>query len=425
MMSSKYWPYEAIRDFILTHPNTWLSAGQDGEIARGLSMPKRKEFDDGRPRFAPTDNIGGTYIRRFIREVESGKIPGTVKKSRGQRNKRLVYYMPPGSKVVLSTTTEEIRAAMGTLPAMRPKREDELYHNLEHLHVKLVDYPINPYKAIFNMVTSTWGDRESWKNRWANVSPENRMKVVIAALERKTLRQGLECGSWTFLIQGCSRGAFDQLARHRMTGIGSVGSRDNCHRDAALIVPPKLWDTMSPALRDRLTRWWFNTKYLYDAILSMKEGKETWQNARFILPMGMEWRFTWTMNTRALWDSIMPQRLSFCEQFDTVTTVWLMWHRIHEKFPLLAAHLRPACDWAHKCTYADKYKLSEFFGCLFKPCPRYIHTVEEGMYATFNESSTDEREIAKLLGLEIPAADQWPMLVELGIKEDRHFFEEG
>jgi thymidylate synthase ThyX len=177
---------------------------------------------------------------------------------------------------------------------------------------------------------------------------------------------------------------------------------------------------MDDDLRRDLIDWWTSTKYLYARILSMRSGKETWQNARFILPSGMEWRFSWTMNTRALWDSVMPQRLHFCEQYDTVGVAWKMWLAIWDKFPLIAAHLRPGCDWAHKCVYADQYKLSELFGCLFKSCGRY--KVDDSLYATFNESSTSIEEMEELLHMKIPRPDDWGKLVDVALAKDWKYF---
>jgi len=154
---------------------------------------------------------------------------------------------------------EILRKAMGTLPESQPPREDKVYFGLRHLKVQLVDSPGNPYRAIYEIVTSTWGGRKGWWKRWDNATEDGRIQVVLAALQRQTLPQALEAGTFTFKIQGITRSAFDQLARHRHAGIGSVGSRDNNHLDAAIVLP-----RVMEKYAEEVKKWWKNTKDLYN-----------------------------------------------------------------------------------------------------------------------------------------------------------------
>ncbi|MEI8337400.1 MAG: FAD-dependent thymidylate synthase, partial [Actinomycetes bacterium] len=257
---------------------------------------------------------------------------------------------------------EALRRAMGTMPETNPQRKDEVLYGLKHLRVELVDGPHNPYKAIYEMVTSTWGSRDNWMDRWENATPEGRMSVVEATLAGKTLPTALEAAGFCWMIQGCTRSAFDQLARHRASGISSVGSRDNNHADAAVVFSNK------QKIHDAENRaWWKATKDIYCGRLD--GDRMTWQDAREFLPMSMEWRFSWTMNFRGFQD-VCKQRLVFCEQWDTVGVVWAMRQKLAQQYPLLAAYCRPRCDFGGKCTYNTTYALSEMFGALFSPCGR-------------------------------------------------------
>lgn len=312
---------------------------------------------------------------------------------------------------------EELRKTMGTHPETQPRRSDEIFIGVEKIKVELIDYPRNPYKAIYHIVTSTWGGRNKWWNKWENTSVEGRIMAVQAALSGKTLQQALEAPSFTFKIDGLSRSAFDQLARHRFTAIGSVGMRDNNWLDAALRIP-------SPMKKyyDEIRNWWIKTKDLYQKLV--EEGQASWQNARFILPMGVCWRFTWTMNYRALKDDVLSRRLMFCEQFDTVATAWLIWNELYKKFPLLAVYCQPLCDRLQRCIYHDLYSLSAAFGCLFKPCGRWPPQGPE-IYATFpNEAAADIEEIRSQLKIKIPEPNEWNELIEKALELDRKYFEE-
>jgi len=316
---------------------------------------------------------------------------------------------------------EKMREIMQTAPEYQPAREDGIYVGVEGIRVQLVDYPANPYRAIYELVTSTWGGRKRWWRRWENAPVEGRIMAVKACLEGKTLQQALEAISFTWKIEGCSRSAFDQLARHRFTAIGSVGMRDNNWRDAALRVPTPLKRYL-PEIRE----WWKRTKDLYCKFVDL--GQQSWQNARFILPMGVCWRFVWTMDYRAFRDTVCSRRMMFCEQFDTVYTVYAMWAELRKKFPLLAAYCRPLCDRVKRCVYHDLYSLSAAFGCLFRPCGRWPITTEE-VYATFeNEAAADpeeiDRELRRNYGFGVPSPDEWDELVEEGLEKDRRWFEE-
>jgi len=312
---------------------------------------------------------------------------------------------------------EDLRKAMGTLPELQPKRDDKIFIGVKGIRVELVDYPQNPYKAIYELVTSTWGGRKRWWKRWKNASVEGRISAVVAALQGFTLPQCLETPSFTFKIDGLSRSAYDQLARTRYSAIGSVGMRDNNWLDANFRLPSDL--AANKSLKNLITLWWKLTKEIYSCIVN--EGQKNWQSARCILPMGTIWRFTWSLNYRALKD-MLAKRLMFCEQYDTVATAWLIRDAINEKFPLLASFLRPACDYAKQCVYHKTYMLSQAFGCLFKPCGRWPYPKK--YYATFkNESAADPKEIREIVK-SFPLPDDWDSIVETAIKKDKKYFEE-
>jgi hypothetical protein len=153
----------------------------------------------------------------------------------------------------------------------------------------------------------------------------------------------------------------------------------------------------------------------------VQDGKESWQTARFIMPMGVEWRFTWTMNYRSL-QNMLSKRMCFSEQFDTVGVAWKIWHELHKEFPLLAAYCRPSCDRARRCLYSEAYSLSELFGNLFLPCGRW--PCKEKPYAIFNEASTTREEIMELTGLYIPKPEEWDKIVKEAVKKDSKYFKE-
>jgi thymidylate synthase ThyX len=150
--------------------------------------------------------------------------------------------------------------------------------------------------------------------------------------------------------------------------------------------------------------------------ITVEEKKESWQAARFILPMGTCHRWMININYLAL-QGMCAQRLKFCEQFDLVGATWLMREEIEEKFPLLAAFLRPGCDFAGKCQYHSNYALSDLFGALFRGCGR--HKVEEGHQAEFNCACSTSKEIEDDLRMRIPKPDEWRTIIKDAVATDR------
>lgn len=330
---------------------------------------------------------------------------------------------------------EKLRRVMGTNPFDPKDVPDEIKYYISKgcsdLKVDLIAYPRNPYKQIFYAVTETWGEiRSDSKEKWNKVSPEYRFLIVKAALEGKTLPQALEGPEFQFRIIGAARSAFDQMARTRVGAtFFSIGVRDNSAIDRYLIIHPKLYN--NPETLEVIRKWWRETKDLY---IKLVEGKRnSWQNARAILPMGLSHNYGASYNLLALL-GLMGKRLKACEQHETVGIAWLMRKRIEEKFPMIASYMRPGCDWKRECQYYQSYSLSNLFGALFSPCFRNpVKDVDgnlvkkEEIYVEFpNESSADLKELEKELGFKIPGPTDFVTAEEFSdlVESDRMLFEE-
>lgn len=288
-------------------------------------------------------------------------------------------------------TVDNLRKAMGTMPDQKPTRTTPFYIGVDSIGARLIDGPINPYKAIFTMTTSTWGKKI---DKWHEVSQEGRIEVVKAALSHKTLPTALEAPSFTFAIEGLSRSAFDQIARARIgAGFASMGWRDNSHEDIGFRIPQDIADGDEETLL-HFKESCLKAKEVYSEIIN--KGQGSWQDARAVLPISAIHRFSMCINYLAL-QSFCAKRLKFCEQADTVMTAWFMKEAVRDKYPLLGVYLKPGCDIVGRCQYADEYSMSEIFGCLFAPCGR--NPVKNPVdYSEFNKSCTDVSKIEELLG---------------------------
>mgnify|MGYP001563592153 CR=1 FL=1 len=291
---------------------------------------------------------------------------------------------------------DDLREAMGTNPKTGVELKTVFFSGVEGISVKMIDYPHNPYKGIFTIATSTWGDSI---DKWRSVSSQNRFLVVDAVLSGQALPTAMESPNFTFAVEGCSRSAFDQIARSRVgMGFGSMGWRDNDHSDIGFRIPHSIYQNTSKY--QKITEVCLAAKKVYHELVT--EGNENWQDARSVLPISAIHRFSMVTNYLAL-KGFCGNRLKFCEQADTVATAWLMREELEKRFPLLALYLRPSCDWGHVCQYHKAYSLSEAFGCLFKSCGR--NPDKSGRdYSTFNYSCSDESLISAQLQIKIPSA---------------------
>jgi len=313
----------------------------------------------------------------------------------------------------------DLRKAMGTMPNENLEPNTMFYIGVNGITVEMVECPENPYRAIFEASVATWGD-ERYGTKWGEVSPENRFKVVKAALSGQTLPQALEPVNFMFIVRGASRAQFDQHARQRIGAtFFSQGVRDNSRADAGFRVPTDLIEMEDRNLSDRVLEHIAKGKELYSEILG--NGKGSYQSARAILPMGMTHNYKYAANLQAI-KGYMAQRLQACEQEDTVFVAISIRKAIEEKFPLIASHLKPGCDYAKRCTYHQSYTLSEMFGCLFAGCGRWP---DENEYSTFNGSCSNYRTMAEQGGIQLRSPTFWREYDTFGSLdvEDRMLFE--
>lgn len=312
-----------------------------------------------------------------------------------------------------------MRVDIGTKPRELEERLTQYHRGGEAVSVRLVipNRPVNYYAGMFVMAVSTWGGPyDSGVDKWNKAKVESRIAAVRAVLQRQALPLALEHPQFLFEVTGCSRSAFDQIARMRIgTTFSSMGTRDNAHGDFEVVVPPHIYDDlmMLRGFKQSIEA----SKHAYVDLL--KAGR-SWQDARAVLPQSMVHRFCMNINYAAL-SGFMAKRLMFEEQFDTVAVAWKMRQELARYYAVLAAPLRPACDLARRCVYHQTNSLSEAFGCLFKGCERWGKP--DYKYADFDEYSTEESDVEAWLGEKIPAPTD-PIPWDEAFEKDRFYFEQ-
>jgi len=298
---------------------------------------------------------------------------------------------------------DELREACGTLPSRARRILNYVYYGCERLEVELIDEPVNPYRAIFSMATSTWGN-DAYVDKWYKTQPIDRFRVVLAALQGKTLPMGVEGPKYTFRVVGLPRHSFDQMARTRIgAAFGSIGSRDNCKLDSSFILYSE-YRNKDASLKQQIITHFNEIKLLYSKIIM--EGNESWQVARSFLPMCYHHPFYFNQNLLSL---VMQARRRMCfaeEEF----ICGLHWY-IRDMFKkqgleLIADAMRPACDFAKTCLYS-KGDGAELFGHLFRGCGRWPAKGENKDYCEFNKSCSTAVSLEKQMNINIPSPEEY------------------
>lgn len=307
-----------------------------------------------------------------------------------------------------------LRKIMGTDPKVSIQLDTPFFKGVEGIEAKLIDSSKNPFKAMFDIATSTWTTQGTHIDKWGETSIEGRKMVIKGVLEGQALPLALEAPQFTFAIEGCSRSAFDQIARIRVGAvIGSMGTRDNQHCDIGIRVPNALYREGNEELLALFKESAVNAKWTYWKIVESK--KANWQVARAILPQSVIHKFSFALNYQAL-RGFMSHRLLATEQEDTVATAMQMWKAMWDQYPLLAAYLRPACDWAGKHVCTKAYQMNELFGNLFADCGRFPSSTT---YSTFNESCSNYDTLEKQLGWHYPMPFEWKTIEETAWNAER------
>lgn len=295
---------------------------------------------------------------------------------------------------------ENLRRVMGTLPDQKPEFKTDFHVGVSGMKdaVKLIDWPHNPYKAMYTLATSCWGKKI---DKWSDTSPEGRFMVVLAVLLRQALPLAYEAPSFTFAVERIPRWAFDQVCRARLGVVfSSQGTRDNSHEDAGFFVHDEIAE--NPELFEAFKEAALKCKDVYKKIVD--EGHGSWQSARSILPISNTHAFSFAINFAAL-QGMLSKRMKFCEADAVVAFAWLCGRELAKKFPLLANYCRPGCDFSKKCQYNSAYSMSNMFGCLFAPCGRNPGTFTD--YSEFNGSCANVNKIEKQLDIHIPRPNEW------------------
>ena len=168
----------------------------------------------------------------------------------------------------------------------------------------------------------------------------------LSMLRRAGHFSPFEHASFTFAIEGISRVATHQLVRHRVASYSQQSQRYVEMTGNSCIVPPSIAENEAAlAVFSEQSDAAFAA---YQKLVSLGVPRE---DARFILPHGMETRLVVTMNAREL-HHFFELRLCRRAQWEIRETARAMLREVRAAAPQLFDIAGPSCVTIKKCTEA-------------------------------------------------------------------------
>ena len=237
--------------------------------------------------------------------------------------------------------------------------------------------------------------------------PDEEVEVWI----RETLKRGhlspWEHSSYTFMVEGCSRVCSHQLVRHRIASYTQqsmryteaslremalraakeVGlecptkPRGNVARDAyacyaqalrkaseevaadkaaelasdAYVIPPSI--AVDHRKLEAYARSLLLATSSYYSMLSIGVPKE---DARFVIPMSVRTKITFTMNARELVQSFLPLRMCTRAQWEIRYVAWQVWRELVRVHPQLFRYAGPSCVFLNNAMLDEPRPLEDY-----------------------------------------------------------------
>ncbi|MCE4606188.1 MAG: FAD-dependent thymidylate synthase [Desulfurococcales archaeon] len=100
------------------------------------------------------------------------------------------------------------------------------------------------------------------------------------------------------------------------------------------------------------------------------------EDARFIIPMGVQTKLVITMNARELIQSFLPLRMCTKAQWEIRIVAWLLWRKLLSIHPRLFKYAGPRCVFYENAIRKEPITLSELItgiGLVMERCPENIN----------------------------------------------------
>ncbi|NON61995.1 FAD-dependent thymidylate synthase [Acidianus sp. RZ1] len=201
------------------------------------------------------------------------------------------------------------------------------------MKVELVSYTSDGEKVIA-IASKMSRSRKGWDSH--QQMPKEEIEVWIRDAITHGYWSVLEHSSYTFSIEGISRVASHQLVRHRIASYTQMSHRfakpvDEYYKP---VIPPSI------KKRSEQAEQAYNSAY--EAYFSLLEEGVPEEDARYVLPNGVNTNVVVTMNARELYN-FFALRLCSRAQWEIREVAWKMLEEVKKVHPILFKYAGPNC----------------------------------------------------------------------------------
>jgi|ECHhosMinimDraft_1075155.scaffolds.fasta_scaffold00132_2 thymidylate synthase (FAD) len=202
------------------------------------------------------------------------------------------------------------------------------------IKVKLVSYTSDGERVVA-IASKMSRSRKGWEYHEKEMSQEE-IETWISEAYRHGYLSPFEHSVYTFSIEGISRVASHQIVRHRIASYTQMSHRFARPQDSyySPIVPP------SSVKQGEIVNEAYTRAYQYYLNLLNKGIPE--EDARYVLPNGVNTNLVVTMNARELLN-FFALRLCSRAQWEIRYVAWKMWGEVRKVHPRLFRNAGPQC----------------------------------------------------------------------------------
>lgn len=203
------------------------------------------------------------------------------------------------------------------------------------MQVKLINYTSDPELTVATAARSTASD----------LSPTDLVKRLTPGQVNSLIKRLISSGhlspfehvSFTFSIEGISRVTSHQLVRHRLASYSQRSQRYVSLKELNYITPPSV--STHRELQTKYRKLFEEAHRLYWEMIQHGIPAE---DARYIIPQGVETTLVMTMNARELMH-VCSLRLCLRAQWEIVQLFQTIKEEVSKVAPLLGEELQPKC----------------------------------------------------------------------------------
>ena len=200
------------------------------------------------------------------------------------------------------------------------------------LHIELLDLSENALFLIYSACRQCYSPKFSGQLFKEGLGNPKGMETFVKQIVASGHESPLEHVKFTFGIEGVSRALTHQLVRHRIASYSQQSQRYVKASDFTYVIPPSIEQDVE--MKQEYISIMEKIQNGYNRLLEMFEaknirGESAKQDARFLLPQGIETKIVLTMNcrelihffqqrccSRAQWEirNLAEEMLSLCKQ---------------------------------------------------------------------------------------------------------------